>query len=413
MVVGVEPFDSPEEAAFRAGARAFLEAHAEPISRDAVTPSAIVAEWSPEEEDRRLTEATGWQRLKYDNGWAGIAWPPEYGGRGGTLMDQLIFGQEEADFDVPQDALVVGTGWCGPAVLQHGSEPQRRRFLTPLLRGEEVWCQLFSEPAAGSDLAGLETRAVADGDEWIVNGQKLWTTFAHKSDWGLCIARHDPDVPKHRGLTAFIVDMREAGIECRPLRQMTSAANFSEVFLSEVRVPDENRVGEVGDGWRVVITTFMWERLAVLPGAMRILDALQRLIEEQGSADSAQIRQRFAAVYATTHALRFTYLRLLTAISQGRMPGPEGSIMKLAGTTLLTDIYELAVDLLGNEGMLGSAVAPWSGEWHAGFLGMPGLRIGGGTDAVQRNIIGERVLGLPGDVRVDKDIPFSSVGRSS
>ncbi len=241
---GMQPYDSPEEAQFRADARAWLNGHAAPLSSPVVAPSAIVAEWTADEEERKLAEARAWQLTKFKEGWAGITWPTEYGGRGGTLMEALIFAQEESEFDVPHDALIVGLGWCGPAVRTHGNEEQRARLLPPLLRGEEVWCQLFSEPGAGSDLAGLATRAVRDGDEWVLSGQKVWTTFAHRSDWGLCIARHDPDVPKHRGMTAFMVDMRSDGVECRPLRQMTDSANFNEVFLDDVRVPDEDRIGE-------------------------------------------------------------------------------------------------------------------------------------------------------------------------
>ncbi len=278
-----------------------------------------------------------------------------------------------------------------------------------MLRGDEVWCQLFSEPGAGSDLAGLRTTATRDGDDWRVTGQKVWTTFAHHSDWGLCIARHDPSASKHRGLTAFMVDMGSRGIEARPLRQMTDAATFNEVFLDDVRVPDTSRVGAVGDGWRVVITTFMWERIAAIGGGERILNGLRELIRQRGKSADPDVRARYAGIYARAEALRFTMLRLLTAISQGRMPGPEGSIMKLAATDVLGDVYDLALDLLGPDAMGLGKGAPWAGEWQAGVLGTPGLRIGGGTDAVQRNIIGERVLGLPGDVRVDKDLPFEEI----
>lgn len=405
----MDPFDSPEEAAFRAEARAFLAAHAEPAPAELVTASAIVAEWSPEEEAERLAAAQEWQRLKFDNGWAGISWPPQYGGRGGSLIESVIFRTEETNFDLPHDALIVGLGWCGPAVMEHGSQEQRMRLLPPLLRGDEVWCQLYSEPDAGSDLGGLRTRAVRDGDEWVVTGQKVWTTFAHRSDWGLCIARHDPDAPKHRGLTAFMVDMRSEGLEVRPLRQMTDSANFSEVILDEVRVPDDQRIGDVGDGWRVVISTFMWERVGALMGTGRILNALRRLVRESGRADDPLVRDRFADLYSRSQVLQFNFLRMMTALSRGRLPGPEGSIMKLAGTALLTDLYNLALRLEGDAGMLVGGAAPWAGEWQTGFLGAPGLRIGGGTDEIQRNIIGERVLGLPPDIRVDKGIPFRDI----
>lgn len=405
----MQPHDSPDEAAFRREARAFLEANAQPIPDDSVAASAIVAEWTPEEEAERLAQARDWQRLKFDSGWAGITWPQEYGGRGGSLIEHLIFRQEESMFDLPHDALAVGLGWCGPAVLQHGNRSQHRRFVPPLLRGDEVWCQLYSEPGAGSDLAGLATRAIDDGDEWVLSGQKVWTTFAQHSDWGLCIARHDPGATKHTGLSAFIVDMGSEGISVRPLRQMTDSSNFNEVFLDEVRVPAANLVGQVGDGWRVVITTFMWERVNLLTGGERILAGLKKLIRQQGADTDPLVRERYADIYARAEVLRFNVLRLMTTISRGGVPGPEGSIMKLTATSLMTDVYEFAIDLQGPAGMLGAGGATWNGEWQSGFLGMPGLRIGGGTDQVQRNIIGERVLNLPPDIRVDKDVPFSEV----
>jgi alkylation response protein AidB-like acyl-CoA dehydrogenase len=405
----MRPYDSPEEAAFRAEARAWLADHARPHAGPPVIPSAIVAEWAPDEEAERLAEARAWQAAKYDDGWAGISWPSSYGGRGGSLIEEQIFAQEESAFDVPRDALVVGTGWCGPAIMLHGSDEQKDELLRPLLRGDEVWCQLFSEPGAGSDLAGLAARADRDGDEWFLSGQKTWTTFAHQADWGFCIARHDPSVPKHRGMTAFMVDMKAPGVECRPLVQMTQSANFNEVFLDGVRVPDTCRIGDIGDGWRLVITTFMFERMSASLVTGGTLDALRMLVSDHDPGP--ETRDRFAALYARSQVLRYTGLRLMTAISQGRQPGPEGSILKLEGTRLLSDIYELAIEMLGPAGLLSGRGAPWKGEWGAGFLGAPGLRIGGGTDQIQRNIIGERVLGLPGGVRVDKDVPFDSVRR--
>lgn len=404
----MEPFDAPGEASFRAEARRWLADHAEPLSHPAIAPSAIVAEWRDEEEEAKLADARRWQRTKYDAGWAGIAWPVEVGGRDGTPIEAVIFAEEELKFDVPRDALAVGLGWCGPAILQHGSAAARDRFLRPLLRGDEVWCQLFSEPSAGSDLAGLLCRAVRDGDEWLLTGQKTWTTFAHRSDWGLCVARHDPEVPKHRGLTAFIVDMGAPGVECRPVRQMTGSANFNEVFLDDVRVPDAHRIGEVGEGWRVVVTTFMHERIGLTVDAAGVVEALRALIVALGLQHDGRVRERFAALYSRAQVLGYQRLRLLTGLARGNPPGPEGSVMKLAATALLTDIYGLAIDLMGPRGILFGGEA--RDEWHAAFLGVPGLRIGGGTDQIQRNIIGERILGLPSDVRVDKDRSFVSRG---
>lgn len=405
----MEPFDSPEEASFRLEARRWLAANAEPLLRPAVAPSAIVAEWRDEDEEEKLAAARRWQRTKYDAGWAGIAWPPEAGGGGGTPIQAAIFAEEELRFAVPRDALAVGLGWCGPAILQHGSRELHERFLRPLLRGDEIWCQLFSEPSAGSDLAGLSTRARRDGDEWLLSGQKLWTTFAHRSDWGLCIARHDPEVPKHRGLTAFIVDMHGPGIDYRPVTQMTGSRNFNEVFLGEVRVLDRLRVGAVGEGWGVVVTTFMHERMGLTVDVQGVVAALRELIADR--RDDPRIRDRYAGLYARAKVLRYQRLRLLTDLAKGMTPGPEGSIMKLAATTLLREVYDFAIELLGARGTLGGADV--FSEWRAAFLGVPGLRIGGGTDQIQRNIIGERILGLPSDARVDKDVPFSAISRES
>ncbi|HSG78631.1 MAG TPA: acyl-CoA dehydrogenase family protein [Acidimicrobiia bacterium] len=408
----MQPYDSPEEAAFRAEARTWLEANALPRRRLPIAPSSIIAEWSPEEEERKLAEARAWQARKFDDGWAGIAWPTEFGGRGGTLLEALIFGHEEMAFDTPGDALIIGLGWVGMALMIHGSPEQRERFLRPMLRGDEVWCQLFSEPAAGSDSAAMATTAVRDGDEWVISGQKVWTTFAHRSDWGLCVARHDADLPKHRGLTAFVIDMRDPGVTCRPLRQMTDSSNFNEVFLDGVRVPDDHRVDAVGSGWRVVTTTYLYERaggglVATLP-----TPALATLLRDLGAADDPTVRSRYAALYARAEVLRYTGLRIQTALSKGQMPGTEGSILKLAWTDLLRDLYALGLEALGPAGALVGGDAPSGGEWAGAFLGTPGLRIGGGTDEVQRNLIGERVLGLPKEPRIDLDVPFREIPTS-
>ena len=360
----MEPFDSPEEAHFRTQARAWLETNAHRPPAPPIAPSAIVAEWTPAEEVQKLAEARAWQKLKFDAGWAGIAWPSAYGGRGASIVEHNIFSAEEAP---------------------------------PLLSGSEVWCQLFSEPGSGSDLVSLSTRAVRDGDEWVISGQKVWTTFAHLSDLGLCIARTDPDLPPHRGLSAFVVDMRSSGVETRQIRQMTGSANFNEVFLNEVRVPDSNRIGEVGDGWRVVITTFMFERTAVLSVGATVADAFTALLAARPTNGSQ--RDRFLRVIVAGKALGYTQLRMDTALAQGRMPGPEGSVAKLVGTLLLADLYDQALDVLGADGLLADGDAPYGGEWQDAFLGTPGLRIGGGTDQIQRNIIAERILGLPKDLR--------------
>ena len=234
----------------------------------------------------------------------------------------------------------------------------------------------------------------------------MWTTFAHRSDWGLCIARHDPDAPRHAGLTAFMVDMHAPGVTARPIRQITNSSNFNEVFLDGVRVPDTMRIGAVGDGWRVVVSTFMWERFNVITGGSRVIPGLGDLLRSTGAASDPLIRCRYAGLYARGETLRYTLLRLMTALSRGQPPGPEGSVMKLVATDLLTDIFDLALDALGPEGMgdgMGDGKGDvWEGQWHSGFAGAPGMRIGGGTDDIQRNIIAERVLGLPRDPPPDR-----------
>jgi len=314
-------------------------------------------------------------------------------------MEAAIFRQEELRYEVPADALAIGLDWLGPAVAELADDGLARAMLPSLLSGDSVWCQLFSEPAAGSDLAGLETRAQRDGDEWTINGQKVWTTLAHMSDRGLLIARHDSDAAKHRGLTAFLVDMDAPGVTINPVRQMTGAANFNEVFFDGVRVPDARRVGEVGDGWRVAVTAFSHERFS---DSFSNTDAIDALAALMGIAPrSASQRDRFAGLYARSQALRYTGLRLLTDISKGQPVGPEGSVLKLAGPQLLSDIYELGLELQG-----ASATLATGDDWRAAFLGIPGMIVGGGTPPIQRNIIGERLLGLPGDIRVDKDLPF-------
>ncbi len=395
----VQPKDSPQEAAFRSDAAAWLDANATRRTEPTVIVSSIVAEWTADEEVEGLAIARAWQRTKFDAGWAGIRWSKEHGGRGGTGMEAVIFRQEELRYDVPADALAVGLDWLGPAVAEFAETDLAVEVLPTLLSGDSVWCQLFSEPAAGSDLAGLETKAERDGDEWTISGQKVWTTLAHLADRGLLIARHDSNAAKHRGLTAFLVDMDAPGITVNPVRQMTGAANFNEVFFDGVRVPDGQRVGEIGDGWRVALGAFRHERFSDSFSNTDAIDALAMLM---GQAErSGSQRDRFASLYARSQALRYTGLRLLTDISKGRPIGAEGSVLKLAGPELLSDIYELGLELQGP-----SATLATGDEWRAAFLGIPGMIVGGGTPPIQRNIIGEQLLGLPGDIRVDKDMPF-------
>ena len=398
--------DTPEEAAFRAEARAWLEAHAEPLSTE-VKRSPHLGSEDPEHDAAHVRACKAWQRTLYDGGWAGITWPKEHGGRGGTAMEQAIFNQEQGRFDVATGVFAVGIGMVGPTLMAHGTEAQKEQHLDALLRGEEVWCQLFSEPDAGSDLAGLATRAVRDGDDFVVDGQKVWTSGAHHSDLGILLARTDPDQPKHRGITYFLVDMSTPGIEVRPLRQINGVAHFNEVFLNGVRIPAENVVGEVNGGWGVTVTTLANER-SFIGGGMKTFDAgeLIQLARARGRSGDPLLRQALASTYIRAELLRFLGLRVQTAVSQGRMPGPEVSVLKLALSRHVAAAGDLSVDQLGAFGMLAGDDAPDRGVWEQQFLNQWAPRIGGGTDQIQRNVVGERALGLPREPRLDKDLPW-------
>jgi acyl-CoA dehydrogenase len=317
-------------------------------------------------------------------------------------MQQIIFTEEEAATGAPSGAFGITLGMIAPTILAHGTDEQRRH-LPRMLGGEELWCQLFSEPGAGSDLAGMRTRADRDGDEWIVTGQKVWTSGGHYADWGYLIARTDPEMPKHRGLTAFLLPMDREGVTVRPLRQMTGGANFNEVFLDQVRIPDADRLDAAGSGWRVALTTLMNERFSAgaMAGGSDLVAAVGRLARDLGRSSDPTVRDRLAQLHIWAEVMRFTGYRSLTAISKGAVPGPEGSIAKLAATRLLRAAADLGVEIAGPDGML-------AGDWSDLVCGVPGMRLGGGTDEIMKNIVAERVLGLPGEPRLDKDLPFAA-----
>ncbi len=404
--------DTPEEAAFRAEARAWLEANAELKGPDDKGPDVL----GERVDDETVKAAKAWQKKKAEAGWTCLTWPKEYGGRGATPMQSVIWNQEESRFRTPPTIFGIGLGMCGPTVLTHGSDEQKQRWIPKLVTGEEVWCQMFSEPSAGSDLAGLRTSAVKDGDEWVVNGQKIWTTGAQFSDWGILVTRHDPNTTKHAGLTYFVVDMHSPGIEIRPITQINGGQGFNEVFFTDVRIPDADRLGEPGDGWRVAITTLMNERLSIGGGGgAGTFAELFRLAEETelygrpAIADSA-VRQKLADFYVRSKGLQFTGNRTLTAISHGTTPGPEASLGKLVGAKLVQDMADFGIELEGTAGALMEDDGSGQGKaWQERYLAIPGLRIAGGTDEVLRNIIAERVLGLPPEARLDKKMPFKDV----
>jgi alkylation response protein AidB-like acyl-CoA dehydrogenase len=406
--------DTPQEAAFRAEVRAFLSANAQRKQR-----SRSAGRRYGDVDAAELARARTWQAKKADAGFAGITWDPKWGGRGGTPMQQIIYNQEEAEYDVPYNVFLIGLGMCIPTLMTYAAEDHLKRYVPKALCGEEIWCQLFSEPAGGSDVAGLRTRAEKRGDGWIVNGQKIWTSGAHYSDYGLLIARSDPGVQKHAGITAFFLDMKSPGVEIRPIHQMSGASHFNEVFFTDVRIPDSQRLGAPGAGWKVAITTLMNERLAVgevrRPDMQDLLE-LARTVELDGKpaiADPA-VRERIADWHAKTQGLTYTRFRILTALSRGGTPGPENAIAKVVNAAKLQEIASFGMDLLGMAGaVMDPELAPMQALFQDALLSSPSHRIAGGTDEILRNIIAERVLGLPGDMRADKDLPFNRLPTGS
>jgi alkylation response protein AidB-like acyl-CoA dehydrogenase len=404
--------DTPEEAAFRAQVRAWLDANAERLKPGGRNPGL-----EGRTEPGAIKRAQEWQAKKADAGWACITWPKEYGGRGATAIQSVIWNQEEARYKTPPNVFGIGQGMLGPTIMVHGTEEQKQRYIRPMLRGEEIWCQLFSEPAAGSDLAGLRTSAVRDGDDWVINGQKIWTTGAQYCKWGMIVTRTDPNAEKHKGITYFIVDMQSPGIEIRPIKQINGMSAFNEVFFSDVRVPDKNRVGAVNDGWRGALTTLMNERHSIAGGGaggpdFRDLVQLARVTKLHGrpAFEDSAVRQQLARFYIRGRGLQYTAYRTQTALSRGQTPGPESSIGKLVGAPLRQEMASFAVDLQGAAGaLIDRDAAPEEGVWQQMYLGTPGLRLAGGTDEILRNIVAERVLGLPPEIRVDKGLAFKDV----
>jgi alkylation response protein AidB-like acyl-CoA dehydrogenase len=356
--------------------------------------------------DAVVTFRREWQRKLHDAGWAGISWPEEFGGRGATLIEQAIFSQEMARADAPPPANILGLAMGGPVVIAHGTEEQKKRYLEPILSGEEIWCQGFSEPESGSDLASLKTKAVKDGDEWVVTGQKVWTTFAQYAKWCMLVARTDPDAPKHQGLTYFLLDMEQPGVQVRPLVQITGEGEFNELFFEEARIPDENVLGGVGNGWAVAITTLMNERAGLaFASVVGIKKALRNLAELASqtrlnghtAADDSYYRQRIAQLYIEAETMRLNAYRGLTKTMEAGTPGPEGSLGKWQWADINQAITELALEIEGPYAALdrGAEHAVSGGAWQYLYLRSRANSIEGGTTDILKNIIAERVLGLP------------------
>ncbi len=399
--------DSSEEATFRAEARAWLEKTlGPPASRATMKTEGDV-----------IAASKAYQAKKAAAGYVGLTWRKDVGGRELPPIFQVIFSQEEQKFQAPVSPFGIGLGMCIPTVIAFHSADKIKRYVGPALRGEEIWCQLFSEPSAGSDVAGLKTKAVRDGDDWIVNGQKVWTSGAHYCDYGILLVRTNPEKEKHKGLTMFVVNMKAPGVEVRPIHQMSGGSNFNEVYFTDVRISDSERLGEVGNGWNVALVTLMNERLAVGgsagPEYGEILELARNTPSPSGKGSLLQdqaFREKLAGWYVSAEGYTLGKYRTMTALSKGQTPGPENSIGKLLNANRMQDLANAAIEGEDHFGIISDpAIAPLQGAFHNAYMWAPGLRIAGGTDEILRNIIAERVLGLPQDVRVDKGVAYKDL----
>ncbi len=396
--------DTAEELAFREEVRTWLEAN-------------VPTETELEGLDG-IERAKFWQKRKADAGWACIRWPEEFGGRDATAIENVIFNQEEAKVNSPETGVFgIGQGMAAPTMMTWANEEQKQRFIPRLASGEDIWCQLFSEPAGGSDLAALRTKAERDGDDWVINGQKIWTSGAHYSDWAILVVRTDPNVAKHKGLSYFFLDMKSPGIEIKPIKQISGDANFNEVYFTDVRIPDSQRLGEVGQGWQVALTTLMNERASIgAGGGGTKFDSVKKLaksvrIDGKPAIEDSHVRAKLASWYVQEAGLKYTIYRTLSALSRGDIPGPENSIGKYVGGKKSQDMASFAIDLLEQQGIVRDRDQDeaFQALFQDTYMAIPGMRIAGGTDEIMANIIAERVLGLPQEPRMDKGIPFSEV----
>ena len=399
--------DTSEENSFRLEVRDWLENNA---NQDKKSAGYVL-----DEEVGALARAREWQAKKAEAGYAAITWPEEFGGLGGTSIQSVIYSQEEAKYNVPTGFFDIGLGMCIPTMMSWATKEQNERYVEPALYGKEIWCQLFSEPSAGSDVAGVRTKAEKDGDDWVINGQKVWTSGAHFCDFGIIVVRTDPNVPKHKGLSFFFLDMKSPGIEIKPIKQISGGSNFNEVFFTDVRVSDSQRLGEVGEGWKVALTTLMNERLAI--GVPKSADypsltqlAKDVVLNNKPAIKNDLVRSKIADWYVQSEGLKYTKMRSLTSLSKGETPGPESSIGKVVSAPKMQDLASFAMDLQGAAGILNDPdIALMHSIFQNQWMSAAGYRIAGGTDEILRNIVAERVLGLPQDVRVDKTAPFNEL----
>jgi len=398
--------DSPEEAAYRAKVRAWIEANAPDMS--GLTPEERRA-WHPAHRE----VARQWQKTKADAGYACISWPKEWGGAGGSVIEETIFLQEEQRAGLQFMYFSTGLKMLLPAIMEFNEDEASRRLIAPAVRGDTIWCQLFSEPSSGSDSAGIRCMAERDGDEWVINGQKVWNSGAFQADYGMLVTRSNPDLPKHKGMTVFWLDMKTPGVEVRPIRMMSGDNELNEVFFDDVRIPASQMVGGEGDGWKVVLATLSNERAAVGSGTglnWRDVVSLAREVPSfEGTVmDDPAFREWLADYYVGSEAIRLLSYRTLTALSRGEAPDGGGAKVLWANQT--QEMTSQVLDFLDRYGLIEDpAIAPANGAFQHRFLWAPGLRLGGGSDEIMKNIIAERILGLPGDIRVDKGIPFREI----
>jgi acyl-CoA dehydrogenase len=405
---GLDEFNDEVESFLEANARR-KEAEKKFVWGEGSDTVSMFEERDRDAEGALLSAACAWRAKRFNAGLGWITGPPELGGRGLSSAHQRAYDALESKYDVPnQSFFTIGLGMVAPTIVAHGSTAAKDQYLQAMYRGDIVACQLFSEPGAGSDLASLQTKAERDGDEWVITGQKVWTTGAHYSDIGEIIARTDPNLPKHKGLTGFIVDMRAPGVEVRPLRQMTGGASFNEVFFNEVKVPDADRLGDLNNGWHVALTTLMNERSAIGAGGGGGNNLLTRIIamtKAFGLADDPLVRQELADLVIRSRVQNMNNQRALDKIRAGQLPGPEMSMAKLGGTLIMRLMGDYVSHVLGPK--LIADTGEWGTyAWSQLLLGTPGGRIAGGSDEVMRNIVGERVLGLPKDAGIDSTSPF-------
>ncbi|MGA8305609.1 MAG: acyl-CoA dehydrogenase [Candidatus Acidiferrales bacterium] len=387
---------TPEETKFRDELRSWLEAN---VPKD-------WGEWREKPLEESFPYLRAWQRKLYEGGWAAVSWPKEYGGRGATLMEQSLFWEEMARVEAPPMANSLGLGLIGPTIIAYGTDEQKKRFIPKILSAEEIWCQGFSEPNAGSDLAALQTEARLDGDHYVVNGQKVWTSYGWIGNWCELVVRTDSNVPKHKGLSVLLIDMKSPGVEVRPLKQMTGESEFNEIFFRDVRVPVANLLGKVNDGWNVAVSTLMYERGSygarlhlIFKRAITRLIELSHKFQKDGhpAAQDPITRQKLAQCYAEIEIMRWNQLRAFSRVTATGVPGPEGSIQKIFWSELNQRLQQIAQEMFGAYGQVlaGDKDAVDNGIWSYGYLRTRGNTIEAGTSEVQRNIIGHFVLGLP------------------